>query len=186
MDNYLSYDKKSAGFTVLELLMTIAIASILMTVAVPSFRTMILNNRMTANVNDVVSALHLARSEAIRRNLKVSLCVSNANGDNCSANIADTMSTNGWLVITDRGVLGTIDGTDTILRNYPPIDTADFNITYNNGLFVAFNGMGFNSNVTNGTFQFCDARGNQAGAARNIIVSPSGRVQSVVATAPNC
>lgn len=59
------------GFTLIELMVTIAVAAILLAVAVPSFRHLIISNRLTTAANDVVTALTVARSEAIKRNADV-------------------------------------------------------------------------------------------------------------------
>lgn len=58
---------RSAGFTLIELMMVVAILAIVMSIGVPSFNTMIKNNRLTAASNDIAGALHFARSEAVRR-----------------------------------------------------------------------------------------------------------------------
>ncbi len=68
--------KEQKGFTLIELIVTIAIAGILIGVGIPSLRDMIINNRVTAYTNDFVSALYLARSEAIKRGKRVALCKS--------------------------------------------------------------------------------------------------------------
>lgn len=59
------------GFTLIELMVTIAVAAILLAVAVPSFRHLIISNRLTTAANDVVTALTVARSESIKRNASV-------------------------------------------------------------------------------------------------------------------
>ena len=59
--------RRTAGFTLVELMMVIAILAIVMAIGVPSFTTMIKNNRLSASVNDVAGALHFARAEAVRR-----------------------------------------------------------------------------------------------------------------------
>ena len=67
---------RPGGFTLVELMVTLTVLAILVGVALPSFRDMILNNRRTAIVNDLVSSLLLARSEAIKRGQPVSVCAS--------------------------------------------------------------------------------------------------------------
>lgn len=62
------------GFTLVELLVTVAVAAILMVVAVPNFNRMILSNRLSAAANDVVLAVNTARMEAIKRNATLLLC----------------------------------------------------------------------------------------------------------------
>lgn len=63
--------KKSAGFTLVELMMVIAILAILITIGIPSFTTLIKNNRLTSAANNLAGAVHFARAEAVRRNLDV-------------------------------------------------------------------------------------------------------------------
>jgi len=85
------------GVTLIELMVGIAVLSILLLVGVPSFRTMAAANRLTTSTNDVVSAMALARSEAIRRGLRVTVCKS-ANGAACTTAGAWEQ---GWIVFVD-------------------------------------------------------------------------------------
>ncbi len=57
--------KNHAGFTIIELMLTIAIAAVLLAVAVPSYTNMVLNNCLTTKTNQLVSAMQLARSTAV-------------------------------------------------------------------------------------------------------------------------
>ena len=59
--------KRQSGFTLMELMVTMVIAVILLTVVVPGFRDVLQNNRATAMANDFVSAVNFARSEAVKR-----------------------------------------------------------------------------------------------------------------------
>ena len=65
--------KTSRGFTLIELLMTIVIAAIVLGFAVPSFQLMLENNRLVTQVNEVVSAVNMARSESIKRGTNVTM-----------------------------------------------------------------------------------------------------------------
>ncbi len=95
------------GFTLIELLVTIAIAGIVATVGIPSFTQSIRSSRLTTNINELVTAVNLARSEAVKRNQSVSIIRTGANWED------------GWDVITDADEDGTVDvGTDEILRTY--------------------------------------------------------------------
>lgn len=67
---------RQVGFTLIELLVTIAVIIIFATIAVPGFRTMVADNRLTADFNQVLTGLHYARSEAAKRREPVSVEVS--------------------------------------------------------------------------------------------------------------
>ncbi|VUD52915.1 Fimbrial protein [Thalassocella blandensis] len=91
--------QRQDGFTLVELMVTLAIFAILMVLAVPSFNSQIQNNRSQAIGEDLTTALKYARSEAVKRGQSVTICASNANNSGCS-NDTSTWS-NGWLVLLD-------------------------------------------------------------------------------------
>ena len=74
--------KKQKGFTLLELIVVMAVVSILSVLAVPSFKTSMINNRLRTETMSMSSFFNLARIEALRRNDYVSICAS-ANGTSC-------------------------------------------------------------------------------------------------------
>ena len=90
--------KKMGGFSLLELIITIAVAAILVTLAVPSFTSVLNNNRLTSGSNTFVAALHHARSEAVRRNARVTMCPS-SDGTTC----ATTDDWQDWITIVTTG-----------------------------------------------------------------------------------
>ena len=71
--------KVCRGFTLLELMVAIAVLAILTTVAIPSFRDLIQNNRVTTQTNELVAALTFARTEAVKRGRNVTIAVTAAN-----------------------------------------------------------------------------------------------------------
>lgn len=85
------------GFTMVELMITIVIAAILTAIAVPSFRNIILSNRLTSTANDIVSALNVARMEAIKLNAPVQFC-SNSSSANTSDKLGGGCGTAGTAV----------------------------------------------------------------------------------------
>jgi type IV fimbrial biogenesis protein FimT len=71
--------RKENGFTLVELVIGLAIAAIILTVGIPSFNDLVRNNQMTTQANELIGALNLARSEAIKRGSSVSITA--ASGD---------------------------------------------------------------------------------------------------------
>lgn len=128
------------GFTLVELMVTVAIAAIVLGIAIPSFNTLMLNNRSMALGEDFAMALNYARGEAVKRKSRVSLCASN-DGINCAGTWAD-----GFMVFVDNApannspapVLADALGVATILRVWPEQDP-DATITVtNNGADTTF------------------------------------------------
>ncbi|HTN67150.1 MAG TPA: GspH/FimT family pseudopilin [Burkholderiaceae bacterium] len=94
------------GFTVIELMITLVIAGILLAIGVPAMRDMVVENRLTANVNEFIAAATFARSEAIKRGRPVTLCRSvkaEAGTDKCITTASGDYDSSdwgsGWIVI---------------------------------------------------------------------------------------
>lgn len=105
-----------SGFTLIELMVTLAVAAVILATAVPSFQTLMVNNRLATQSNQLVTALNLARSEAVKRNTLVTVCKS---ANPTATPPACTTAGNweqGWVVFTDGDTVGTIDGNDTVIR----------------------------------------------------------------------
>lgn len=96
----LSLKRRSSGFTLVEALITISIASVLASIAIPSFNNMIASNRISTSSSDFVTALMYARSEATKRSVGVSICPAHSNGTSCKRN-TENFALNGWLVFID-------------------------------------------------------------------------------------
>ncbi|HVT32094.1 MAG TPA: GspH/FimT family pseudopilin [Rhodanobacteraceae bacterium] len=115
---------KARGFTLFELLVTIVIVAVLAAIALPNFGSSLRNNRMTNETNDLVSAINMARTEAVTRGAPVSIC---ASSDGTSCTQTATSWAEGWIVFVDYGDAGVVaagDG-DAILRTWAKIDPKD-------------------------------------------------------------
>ncbi|MFI9650975.1 GspH/FimT family pseudopilin [Guyparkeria sp. GHLCS8-2] len=85
---------RSSGFSLIELMITIVVAGILLAVAIPSFRNLILSNELTTTTNEWVTAVNLARSEAIKRSAPVVVCGADGNentglSNGCAGNLGE-------------------------------------------------------------------------------------------------
>lgn len=153
----------------MELMVTITIAGILLSIAIPNFTSVISSNRLTTYANELVTALNFARSEAIKRGQPVKIKHNgNTSGDWRS----------GWTVFTDlngNGALDVADG-DTLLRTYDPLPTT-FTLRGTYMDYIAYQALGTSAN---GSFIVCDNSDNnnipEAYTSRLIIVF-MGRVR---------
>lgn len=157
---------RQRGFTLIELLVTVTVLGILVGIGYPNLRDFMLNNRRTAKVNELVASLQYARSEAVARNLGVSLCTSTS-GTSCAGGAWD----GGWIVFSDSDLDGVVDTPpDTVLRTGEAIETLDIT-SPDLGTTVTYRPSG--RVLAPGQFIFCDPRG--ADHARVIQLDPLGR-----------
>ena len=182
------------GVTLIELMVAIAVMAIVITLGIPAFADFLAANRMSAAANDVVSALHLARSEALKRQATVTMCASEdpaADNPDCSA--AATPAS-GWLIFSDDNANAAVDGGEIIINAHGPLPLAIAERSaWDNGgdgppYYAAFAGSGFRQDLPAtgvralADLQLCDARGNRdtgggIAAGRWIQLSATGRPQ---------
>jgi type IV fimbrial biogenesis protein FimT len=103
---------RARGFSLIELMVVVAIVAVMLMIALPSFRTVTVSNRISSEVNTFVGDLQYTRSEALRRGATVSMCPS-SNGSDCLANSNWHL---GWIVFNDPDNSGTRTGTEAVLR----------------------------------------------------------------------
>lgn len=159
-----------AGFTLVELMVTVAVLAILITLAVPSFRDLLSNSRSATLTNELVFSLKLARSESIKRGLRTEVCPrTTANAATCSAS-ADDWS-NGWVV---RITEGCVDDCEVLYDSRQGVATHD--VRYNQAR-VPFDRSGRLLGSIGGTFTICDPA--VKASARQVVLSGSGRTRLV-------
>ena len=95
--------RRERGFTIIELMVAAAVAAVLLLIAIPSFKSITLSNRLTTTANDMVAAISTARMEAIKQNANSQLCSNSATG-----NSSDTLGTQ---CSTQTGAVYVLTGT---------------------------------------------------------------------------
>jgi type IV fimbrial biogenesis protein FimT len=104
--------KRSAGFTMTELLVVMVIVGILAAIGAPSYLYVTTSNRISAEINGLLGDMQFARSEAVKEGQTVTVC-SSSNGTSCSGSPAWQ---NGWIVFLDANGNQQVDAGETILR----------------------------------------------------------------------
>lgn len=165
---------KYLGFTLVELVTVLAIASIFLAAAVPGYFNLIQNNKIVTATNKLASSLSAARMEAIKRGQKVSVCpAANASLNSCGTNAHWPQ---GWIVFTDADNNNAIENNADLLNVAQPAPSGT-TITTTTPV-VSFDGTGF---LLNGATSISlKTSGCQGKNARTINVSTSGRLSVVV------
>ncbi|HEY0720663.1 MAG TPA: GspH/FimT family pseudopilin [Gammaproteobacteria bacterium] len=159
------------GFTLIELLVTVAVAAILTVYALPAFRDFTNRQQQVAYINSLVSALYLARSEAITRNSDVMVCKA-VNGQTCTT---QGEWEQGWLVFEDRNGDRTLDSEEAVLARQARLNSITvYYRAFGSTNYLVYNARGITN--TNGTYTFCDAGGSTT--ARALIIAKTGRPRS--------
>jgi type IV fimbrial biogenesis protein FimT len=107
--------------TLIELMTALAVLGVLVAISVPSFRTYTVRSRVTAASNDLVSALNLARSEALRSSTNTVACASDNPDDAAPACSEDTDWTTGWIVFVDTNRDGDVTAGERVVQTWPAL-----------------------------------------------------------------
>ncbi len=169
---------RSQGMTLLELMAAIAVLGILTAIAVPSFRQFTANSRTTAATNDLVTALNVARSEALRRATNVVVCASSDEAS-CSGSVNWA---NGWVAFADPNGNGTVDANE-IIQVWRP--TGGGLAVTANAASVGYNAMGMGALVGGVPVQFdFIAPGCTGDRAGRTVVLLAGTIRSTRVACP--
>ena len=163
--------RREAGLTLVELLVAIAVLGVLLSIGVPAFGNFAVDSRLASATNRFVSAIHLARSEAVRRNARVTLCPS-MDGVFCATGVGWDQ---GWIVFSDLDGTGERDSGEPILAVGQSI-SGGVQITGNTPVrrYISYVGLGAtrraNGALQMGTVTLC------AGTeGRQVVISRTGR-----------
>lgn len=165
---------KARGFTLIELMITIALAAILMMIAVPGMRSFIINSSVEKTANDAFNALHSARSHAIDINHDVVVCYADA---------SQTCQTDNYthlIIFADMDADGVYTaGTDTLLTSGDTLDSTTTVINPRTNYRFTSDGL---IRGTTATFIFNNTENGCVG--KKIILAASGRARMCSSSSP--
>lgn len=165
------------GFTLVELMITIALMAILAAIAVPAFNELTLGSKLRSQANDLVAGAVLARSEAIKRNSAVRMCVS-ADGASCIAGGWEQ----GWVVFHDADDNGALDAGETVLLQHQAA-ASGFKVT---GTVASVRFPGAGVGATPATLTVCRATPSVGTQERVVSISATGRASVAKTNTATC
>ena len=181
-------NRKNRGFTLIELLVTVALTIIVVGIGVPSLLRMIHTSSLISITNELVADLQFTRSEAIKRNVPVTICRSNAAYNACAAG---TEWEGGWIVFVDNigSSNAVVDNGEAIIRTHkgPPSDTMTIEITdasnFSNHLIFQGDGAPLSNTGMSpkGKYRLCDGL-----VGRGVKVNRSGRINALASELTDC
>lgn len=154
-------------------MVVVAIVGVLASLAAPSFSTMIKNNKLVTNINDLSTDIALARSESIKRGKRVTICMS-TDGASCAASPATWAS--GRIVFVDLNADGAVDSGETILRITTALAGNTLTLMDGSATPVALDYIQYRplgTTDSTGTFKLCDSRTGVFG--RSVSINAMGR-----------
>jgi len=174
MDQSSTGPGRTSGFTLFELMIAVAIVGILLAIAAPNFRDAMMNVRLSAQTNDLMTDLALARSESLKRNLPVLLCPS-TDAETCGGNWKD-----GWIVFVDADNDTSVSKGDTVMKARPAAEGGNSIIATraaNPINSVSYRPTGLIGGGAEVEFNICDSRTTPRNG-RNIKITVTGRPQA--------
>lgn len=157
-----------SGFSLIELMVVLAIATILLGIGVPSFRMLLQNQRMTTTVNDLFAAINLTRSEAIRRGTRVDLVP--VDGKDWAS---------GWVVFIDQDADQIPDSGEKIIYIHGPVArdiVIKSRFADSSAEYLAYNGTGrTRTNANSRTPQLGNFLLSSEHVSRRIVIGFLGR-----------
>ena len=168
----------SNGFTLIELAVTLVIAGILLTIAIPNFRDFMRSSSLISVTNQLVASIETSKGEALKRNMRAVIVPKDG-----------AAWKNGWRVFVDANNDGVFDAADTLVQETEAVpDFLDFTVSDNSTAaggtpYLMFDGSGFPRDASSGAFaaNTLTIKRNDVATPNNtrrVIISATGRVRT--------
>ena len=182
-DKNMKQHSKSRGFTLPEIMITMGIIAIVLSTAVPSISSMIKDNRLATQLNSIVTHVHMARAEAVKRDVRVIMCRSSSpNASTPSCGGAENDWTSGYIVFADDGNYSNKSydaGTDTLLlRGQPAASGVTILTSPSWNHYLEFNPDGSLNETALAIMSLCDDRKSDNGRQIQVALSGAPRMLS--------
>lgn len=176
--------RRARGFTLIELMVALAILGVLMLVAVPGFQDAILANKLSGITNSFSSSVQITRSEAIKRNSTPSapmkMCRS-ADGANCASSGGWEQ---GWIIFNDADNDGVLDSTETLV--FRQNELAKGFVLTGDSYVITFLGTGLSGASGALAFKACRKSPSVGASDRAVTLALSGRVSISTTATGTC
>lgn len=177
---------KSGGVTLIELLTVLAVMAVFQTLAVPAMSALLDSIRLTTSINTLLSSIHFARNEAVKRNDRVVMCKSAGTGGCVKSGGWEQ----GWIVFHDHNNNALLDDGESKLLSEPAL-SKNFKLAGKTPVanYVSYTANGTTQLISgafqSGTFTLC-RQSETAVQAREVVISPGGRPRTTKVMLESC